>query len=196
MKGMEFPLKWPAGRERTPKHAREDARFQMPLGAARDDLVTELKRFGARYACISTNIPRNQRGRLPADYPARSAPEDPGVAVYFLLDNEQHCLTCDQWTLVEDNIRAISKTIEAMRGIERWGSSKAMKAAMSGFKALPPSGHDWRAVLGLSREATLEDAKAAHRTLAMGAHPDRGGDPSQMVRLNQALDAAKQELGR
>lgn len=193
-KGMAYPLAWPKGRERTPARQREESRFKVTLGAARDDLVDEMRRLGARHCVISTNVRRTRQGKLPSDYKTRDAPADPGVAVYFTIDSEVHVFACDQWTLVEDNVRAIGKTIEAMRGIERWGSSKAMKQALSGFKALPPAGTDWRAVLGLGDDATLEDAKTKHRELARGAHPDHGGNPHDMVRLNQALEAAREEL--
>ncbi len=36
-----------------------------------------------------------------------------------------------------DNIQAIRKTIEAMRGLERWGVSDMLQRTFSGFKALP-----------------------------------------------------------
>ncbi len=46
------------------------------------------------------------------------------------------------------------------------------------------------AVLGVGREATLAELRAARRRLAFDAHPDRGGDPAEMRRLNIAFDAA------
>lgn len=193
--GLRYPLKWPrSAGERTPRHAREGSRFKLSLGAAAEELTRELERMGADHIVISTSVrPRNKRGDLPAQAP--SGIDDPGAAVYFVLDASPHEIGCDKWDEVEDNVRALGKTIEATRGIERWGSTKAMKQAMSGFKALPPSGADWRSTFGLTRgNPTMDDVNARYRELARGAHPDREGNPHHMIRLNAAREAAKAEL--
>jgi hypothetical protein len=194
--GLRYPLQWPAGRERTADGEREVSRFKYNLYGATEDMLDELERLGAEHPVISCNIrPRNKAGDLPSEYSVRTV-RDPAVAVYFMLANEPHCFSCDRWTLVEDNIRAIGKTIEATRGITRWGSNKAMKQAMSGYKQLPPAGGEWRAVFGLTKsEPTYEVVKQRYRQLARGAHPDQGGRPADMVKLNEALAAAKVELG-
>lgn len=44
--------------------------------------------------------------------------------------------------------------------------------------------------LGLGRDATLEDVRAARRRLAFDRHPDRGGSADAMRDLNTAFDAA------
>src|SRR3712207_8918795 len=38
------------------------------------------------------------------------------------LKGEKRVLACDKWDRIADTIHAIAKTIEATRGIERWGS--------------------------------------------------------------------------
>jgi hypothetical protein len=51
------------------------------------------------------------------------------------------------------------------------------------------------AVLGLGREATLGDVRAARRRLAFDVHPDRaGGDASEMQRVNAAFEACVAHL--
>ena len=45
-------------------------------------------------------------------------------------------------------------------------------------------------VLGLTRQATLEQVRAARRTLAMQLHPDLGGDIVRMQEVNVAFEAA------
>jgi len=135
---------------------------------------------------ISSNISLNS-----------NRPEDPGIAVYFTLNRQQLCMPCDRYLTPEDNLQAIAKTIEAMRGIERWGAKNMILRAFSGFKSLPPPGGspeqiDWRNTLLLSPGATIEDAKEAYRRLAKDRHPDQG----DMTRLNAALDAAKTEFGK
>jgi len=54
---------------------------------------------------------------------------------------------------------------------------------------------DWRAVLGLSFDATLDQVKAVYRRKAAEAHPDRGGSHEAMTKLNEAYEAAKQAFG-
>ncbi len=44
--------------------------------------------------------------------------------------------------------------------------------------------------LGLGREATGDDIRAARRRLAKAHHPDHGGDPVSMQAINEAADAA------
>lgn len=45
------------------------------------------------------------------------------------------------------------------------------------------------AVLHLLPSAPVEVARAAYRVLALKAHPDHGGDPGEMQRLNRAIEA-------
>ena len=46
------------------------------------------------------------------------------------------------------------------------------------------------ATLGLGRDATCDDVRAARRRLAKAHHPDQGGDPTRMQIINEAADAA------
>ena len=50
-------------------------------------------------------------------------------------------------------------------------------------------------VLGLLPGADLEVAEAAYRTLARRHHPDRGGDPDVMRRLNWAIQEIRERRG-
>ncbi len=59
----------------------------------------------------------------------------------------------------------------------------------------PPPPETWRDVLGLGRGAGLAEAEAARRRLAMAHHPDRGGSPEAMARINAAMDEARRVLG-
>jgi hypothetical protein len=50
-------------------------------------------------------------------------------------------------------------------------------------------------VLGLLPGADLEVAEAAYRTLARRHHPDRGGNPDVMRRLNWAIQEIREQRG-
>lgn len=54
----------------------------------------------------------------------------------------------------------------------------------------PPGGLEFMAVLGALPPYDVEDIKAAYRNKARAAHPDRGGDPADFIRLKQAYDQA------
>lgn len=158
-----FPLHWPGGwpRTRTPQRSRFDVSFV----SARYGLFDEIGRMGGRYIVLSTNIELRKDG-LP--YANQPEPRDSGVAVYFERKGKQMVFACDRWDRVKDNMRAIQKTIEAMRGIERWGASDLLERAFSAFQALPPPGQikrTWREVLGFPPDATprREDIERAYR---------------------------------
>lgn len=190
-----YPLYWPAGRPRTPRYRREWGRFKITPGRARDSLFEELQRMGARYIVLSTNMELRRDG-LP--YANRRTPDDPGVAVYFQYKDQQFTFACDRYDEIHKNIRAIAKTIEALRGIERWGTGEMVKQAFAGFAALPAPDQKkpWWEVLGVSRETNWEWIKSQHKYLAQLNHPDKGGDHDRMAEINTAFDEAKMERAR
>lgn len=184
-----YPLYWPEHRPRTKR--REPSRFNVTMGRARDGIVDQVRLMGGENMVISSNVAVRNDG-LP--YAQQKRIDDPGVAVYFERKGLSVCFACDRWDTVADNMRAIEKTIEALRGIARWGTGDMMEAAFRGFEALPaPS---WRDDLGLVPGSTLADAEAAYRSRARSAHPDAGGSDEAMARLNSAISAARRELGR
>ena len=185
-----YPLAWPTGWERTPRHKRQRAAFrskggQLSVFTAIQRLSVELARLGARGELLSTNLDTRLDG-LPRSN--QSEPQDGGVAVYFTLKNAPRCLACDRWNRVADNIAAIAQHIDALRRIDRYGVG-TMEQAFAGYAALPPKADPWE-VLGLPRTATNDDINTAHRRLAIEHHPDKGGSHEQMARLNSARDEA------
>lgn len=208
-----YPLAWPDGFPRTPERERKPARFSkfvqrpgakwtsktgLTIADARSRLIDELIRLGASHPVISSNLRTRNDGLPRSD--ARN-PDDPGVAVYFQLDGRPHCMPCDRWDRCADNMAAIAATIDAQRGIARWGVGDVARS-FAGFAALPPpmttpAPRSWRKVLGiLDDEPIDEDALAAcFRDAAKAAHPDHGGSDSQMAAVNLAYEQAKVELG-
>ncbi len=124
-----YPLQWPAGqkREQTPRYSRFKA---IQFARVRDNLLNEIKLLGGKNPIISTNIPTRNDG-LP--YANSRQPEDAGVAVYFQRNGKTYCFACDKWRKVDENLAAIFHSINAIRGIERWGSQRYDRASVYGL---------------------------------------------------------------
>lgn len=162
----------------------------MSFADARNGLLREIRLLGGTMPVLSTNVTLRRDG-LP--YAGQRQPEDKGAAVYFSHKGKQMCFACDRWDKVEDNLQAISKTIEALRGIERWGTGEMVQQAFTGFVALP-SDSPWEA-LGLKPGAGRAEVEAAYREKAKRCHPDAGGSHEQMARLNAARDELMRRAG-
>lgn len=191
-----FPLCWPRGWARTESGARRHPPFRVGLTAARDSLIAEIRQLGGFEVVMSSNLPTRRDG-LPYGIGRQVA--DPGVAVYWFERRDgqplEREMACDRWLSPEGNMRALALSIGALRGLARWGSASIVDRAFAGFAALPANPvADWRIELQTTG-LTLELARAAYREKARELHPDRGGDPEAMVRLNQAWEAAQRELG-
>lgn len=193
-----FPLQWPPGRPRT-THARQSAsNFKTTTAKARDYLIAEVARLGGKGLVISTNVPTKKDG-MP--YAGGYRLDDEGVAAYFTYQGKQVCFACDRWWRLHENMHAVAKTIEALRGIARWGTGDMLDAAVSGFAALPPPGEPkarhWRDVLGIpdtNTTPTRRDLIDAYRRKRSEAHPDKGGTPEEFDEIEKAFDAALEEL--
>jgi hypothetical protein len=182
-----YPLQWPLGRSRTRNAA--VSRFDQTNGRAISFCLDQIRMLGGRQSVISTNIQLRQDG-LP--YANRRPPDDAGVAVYFTYKGRQMCFACDKWRDVYDNIYAIGKTIEALRGIERWGTGDMVEQAFTGFVALPApkSPHE---VVGVKPGASIEEIESAFRARAKQLHSDKGGDDTEMAELLEARRKLKEE---
>lgn len=182
-----YPLEWPPGWPRTDAVRRESSRFKTTLFQALKFLEKEVAALGGKMLVISSNYSLGDQN-----------PTDPGVTAYFQYQAISAAIPCDRWKKIEDNIHAIAKTIEALRGIERWGAKHMTKAAFTGFAALPApgqtTGRSWRTVLDASDGDTLEQVKAKYRKLSGERHPDRGGSQDAMTELNWAWSQAQEAL--
>lgn len=198
-----FPLQWPAGRPRTNERT-ENTAFRKP-GFARQrhsvwegctSIIGELRKLDADQLVISTNL-RVRLDGLP--FMDQRPPADPGVAVYFLRAGQNVCFACDKWTRVEDNLWAIFLTLEALRGVDRWGAAN-IAASFTGYLALPaPAEERWWEILGVSKDATAAEIKAAYRAKAKALHPDTAyiktpENADAFHAVNRAYEAA-QRLG-
>lgn len=217
MSQTAYPLTWPTAWPRTPAGRRAPAPFfssskrpstitpgysysvrnKRSMAGATDEIIREVRALGGSRLIISTNIELRNDG-LP--YSNRRSPDDPGAAIYFLLKGKPKVLAVDKWNRVEDNLWAIAKHIEALRGQDRWGVG-TIEQAFAGYTALPAPGEStaatWYQILGVQEACTFEYAQERYREEARACHPDaRGGSHDAMVRLNAAWDQARKHFGR
>ncbi|HWR66086.1 MAG TPA: DnaJ domain-containing protein [Bellilinea sp.] len=187
-----YPLSWPVTWKRTDSNRRSDSRFaDHSLARARGLVLDEVRMLKGRNIIISTNVVLRIDG-LPRS--GQRAPADPGVAVYFVLNGKPKVLACDKWRLIEDNLWAIGKHIEALRGQDRWGVG-TMEQAFMGYEALPAAASTWWETLGVERTASAEEIQAAYRQKVKIAHPDAGGNQNDFIRIQNAWEQAREEKG-
>lgn len=204
-----YPLAWPEGWKRTPHGERTRAKFgkqtfvdrgvnaegqrmgwhtkgQLTISQGTERVLRVLEQMGFNNSVvISSNLALRNDG-LPRS--GQRAPDDPGVAVYWGHGGKARCIAVDRYDRVADNLAAIAATLEAMRAIERHGGAAILDRAFTGFTALPAPEQPWQ-TLGLeTSKPTREQIEDAYKRLAMKHHPDRGGDPQMMARINAARD--------
>lgn len=190
-----YPLQWPVGWHRTkhPVLSRFGNYYNKPsIYQATQKLIDEIRMLGGKDVVISTDLKLRQDG-LP--YSAQKEPEDRGAAVYFKWNNEDIVIACDTFNKIGCNLWAMAKTIEAMRGIERWGCSELLNRAFTGFKALPESTNGTMScwdLLEIGQNSGMEDIKSAYRTMAKRFHPDNPdtGDSLKFKQIKAAYDQA------
>lgn len=209
-----YPLQWPPKTSRTGPDFRRRSKFgdrgQVSPYEAAKELMRELDRNHASHIVITSMLPTRHDGLPYSD----GRHEDPGVAVWCVLHAQERVFACDAWLTAGENMRAIELSLEAMRGLDRWGVADAAERAFAGFAALPPGASSsveaapvkrpWREVLlgklaevfdALAQEEKLDIVRMRYRGLIKQHHPDRGGDTATAAELNVALADAEAELG-
>lgn len=182
-----YPLKWPQGWPRTVSPRRAPFRDKT-LTRSEKDLMIELQRLKCRNIVINSNVVRSAQ------------PVDRGVVAYFVKDGVEQCIPCDKWDLVEHNIWAISRTVNALRSIERWGAKSMVDAAFRGFTALPSPDQviskTPREIIGVTEDMTdMEYITFKYKQKCKELHPDAGGDVKEFQKLQEAYNDLQRELG-
>lgn len=179
-----YPLQWPSGWPRT--IVRQRWPNAVGLGPALKELESELRLLNVRQIVLSSNCSLGMENAT-----------DPGVVAFGIYDGQEIAIPCDRWTTVAANVRAIAKTVNAMRGMERWGAKHMIRAMFKGFTAIAgPTPKDWREVLGMRGPVTAANVRERQRDLAMQHHPDLGGDGVLMAEINAAVDQAIREISQ
>lgn len=188
-----YPLSWPVSWGRTKYFDRKSSQFgkHSIISSARI-LENEIRLMRGSNMIISTNL-RVRNDGIP--YSNQRMPDDPGVAVYFDWKKKPIVFACDKYKTVEDNLWAIVKHLEALRGQERWGVG-SLDQAFAGYMALPdPEQRNWWEVLHVPQTASNDEIRQAYLRLAKQYHPDAGGDPVVFDQVQKAFDLATGKRG-
>jgi hypothetical protein len=194
--------------------ANKGNRGQVSPYEAAKELHAEFGRLGASRVVITSMLPTRHDGLPYSD--GRVDKSDPGIAVWCVLEGHERVFACDRWLTPGENMRAIALSIEAMRGLSRWGMADAKEKAFAGFAALPagsgetvnaapvkPPKRPWREVFALGplgekgvlgNSDLLAIVKQRYRERVAAAHPDRGGSVELAAELNEARADAEKEL--
>jgi hypothetical protein len=192
--------KWP--REKTPAASRRSKySFKASFNSTLDLLEHELKMLEAHDAVIQGYFRHDQIRNDGWPYNAAS-PSEPGIILTFYDDlDEGFSYACDTYQLWQHNLRAIGLSLEALRAVDRYGTTSRGEQ-YQGFKALPPPAdvpremrpEEAAAFLAskipgvdpqfLASEKQLFDMtfKLAQRRL----HPDAGGAVEEFQKLQEA----------
>ena len=183
-----YPLQWPLGVPRTAHGRWVRNPFKTNYHRAVENVVNSLRGFHRdagnikiEHPVISSNI----------DLMGRLLNNDPGAAVWFLMDGSWVAFGVDRFPDAAANVQAIHHIIEARRTELRYGGLQIVRQTFKSFAALPaPPGSHWSDVFGISRTATPAEIETAYRMKAVSAHPDKGGSNAAMSALNVARQAA------
>lgn len=207
-----YPLCWPPGEPRTEPKEIKRAKFsrdndkglrsQLSIAQAMRRLNEQISAYtkcGQKWrvnpdtVIVSSNVVLNKDGSIRS---SQRDPEDPAVAVYYVLDGDNICIPMDTYDRVADNIASVAQCIKDLRSLERHGH-RISKKAYSGFTALPSpdqvSVKTWREVLDYHGD-DLKHAKLAYKILISLHHPDHGGDPAYAAQINEAWKQAQEAL--
>ena len=187
------PLTWPTGWPRETQQV--DSRFgswnkKPTINDAVCLVLDELRIMGidGEDVIISTDLKLRLDG-LP--YSSQRQPDDSGSAVYWRdLDGNDRVIALDKYNRIGCNIWAIGKTLENLRGIERWGGGQILERAFTGFTALPSpeaaGGGDPYELLGISPDDDNYAKLKLYRKALSKHHPDKGGDSDTFNAVRKA----------
>jgi hypothetical protein len=201
---------WPNNVPATPYHKRKRSPFRSTWGATLEDLDRELVAARAHNVVIEIDAPASEirRDGMPR---ADARTRGPGVIISYELRwtragavtrVERFVFPCDTFHDWQDNVRAIAKTLEALRAVDRYGVTRDGQQ-FAGFKSIPAETSATQSVAWavglLSRfglisvhdgDPDFESCRRAYRSARAKTHPDAGGTAADF----QAVNAAGERL--
>ena len=189
--------KWPGEATK----GREHARFRSTYAKTLDLLETELSKVRAKETTVQAFFRLDQIRNDGWPY-SQAKPSSPGVILSFRTKDGALSFPCDRYHTLDDNLRAIALSLEALRAVDRYGVTKRAEQYAGWKRIEAPSANSF---------ATMEDAAAyiaqsaglphpshriitdtelrqtVYRQAARRLHPDAAtGDHDLFVKLQQA----------
>jgi hypothetical protein len=187
-------LNWPAEFERTPPEDREpySGGFRVTRSTAFQNVLDELATWDG-VTDVQLDSGAEHQKRNPNKPYARASFDDPGVVVRFTKDGEQMAAACDRWDNPRDNAQDLYHYLHETRMQEQRGTVTAeseyeklrLPSGDEDATAADPPPH---AVLGVDRDASAEEVRAAFRERAKETHADAGGSSEAFKRVKRAKE--------
>jgi len=145
-----------------------------------------------------TDDARHQKRNPKYPY-ANASPDDPSAVVRWTMDGDRELVACDSYSRLRDNVRTLYLYIREKRKMEQrpvvTGESEFANARL-------PSGEESdavvaqeppHAILGVRRDAGVEEVKRAFRDRVQTVHPDHDGSEEEFRRVKNAKEAMLDE---
>ncbi|RCK68302.1 hypothetical protein DT076_16785 [Desertihabitans brevis] len=165
------------------KHSIERSRFDSPWSKTVRLLEREVELMQGRGLVVQIDL-READFRLDGNVRAKATVATPRVRVLFDTPDGTIVFQAGRYTRWRDNVRAVGLSLEALRGVERWGAIQG-GAQYKGLLQLEAGGgmstDDAVALLRQWAPYSEVPANASYESLwrraRANAHPDRSHDP-------------------
>ena len=168
---------WPS----QPTKYREHARFRASYAKTLDLLEDELHKIHAKEITVQAFFALAQIRNDGWPY-AKAVPSAPGIILSFRTKDGALSFPCDRYHTIDDNLRAIALSLEALRAVDRYGVTKRAEQ-YAGWKQIEaPAANGF---------ATAEDAAAFIIAQADSANPASSIIRDAALRQNLYRQAAR-----
>jgi len=187
-------IDWPAEFERTDPSDRKEypGGFRVTRSTAFGNVLDELATWQGVTDVQLDSGAEHQKQNPNKPY-ANASFDDPGVVVRFQKDGQDMAAACDRWDTPRDNAQDLYHYLHETRMQEQRGT---VTAESEYDKLRLPSGDEASAadppahkVLGVDRDASDDEVRAAFRERAKETHADAGGDTEAFKRVKRAKEA-------
>ncbi len=191
---MDSPLKWPAHILQT-ERLRRGVNHQFQQSMSETEAIAFLQDEVSRTPAISSAKLTCNALNINSTMPTQYLSKHPGASILLRVDNQQSILCCDKWQSLTHNIYALHLAVRQFRQITEWGIG-TLPNLLQGFTEIaagpstqaPVGNANWQKILGLSSNATLDDANAVYRSRAKAV---ASNDPAALQTLNLAIAEAR-----
>lgn len=156
------PMEWPGKKTRD----RRNSPFRTEWKKTCDLLAKELNAIGANNRILQIEIERGMM-RLDGLPRADSKLKDQGVIVSFRTKAGDISMPCDTYWYLEDNVRAIALSLEALRAVDRYGVTRNSEQ-YRGWTAIPAEHKNGFKSADEAFRFVLQVSGAVHQARAAG----------------------------